>query len=94
MQIAQDPLVDGAKIRDWVRKGVIVRTRSDLPTSDARTCSYARADAAAASGAQAVSTDDYPGAPSRPGIRFAVTLPGGVMERCIPVLRPGVCTLP
>lgn len=93
VQIVQDPLVDGAKIRNWVREGVIVRTRSDLPTTDARAGSHARADAAAASGAQAVSTDYYPGAPSRPGIRFAVTLPGGVMERCNPLLRPGTCTL-
>ena len=31
VQIVQDPLVDGAKILDWVRSGVIVRTRSDLP---------------------------------------------------------------
>jgi len=64
-----------------------------LPIIDARTGSHARANAAAASGAQAVSTDDYPGAPSRPGIRFAVTLPGGVMERYNPLLRPGACTL-
>jgi len=42
MQIVQDPLVNGAKIRDWVRQGVILRTRSDLPTTDARTGSHAR----------------------------------------------------
>lgn len=93
VQIVQDPLVEGAKIRDWVRNGVIVRTRSDLPTTDARSGSHARANAAAASGAQAVSTDYYPGAPSRPGIDFAVTLPGGVMERCNPLLRPERCAL-
>lgn len=92
VQIVQDPLVDGAKIRDWVRNGVIVRTRSDLPTIDARNGDHARAAAAAASGAQAVSSDYYPGAPSRPGIDFVVTLPGGVMERCNPVLRPGRCS--
>lgn len=93
VQIVQDPLVDGAKIRDWVRQGVIVRTRSDLPTTDARTGSHRRADAAVASGAQAVSTDYYPGAPARPGIDFAVTLPGGVMERCNPIVRVERCPL-
>lgn len=94
VQIVQDPLVDGAKIRAWVRDGVIVRTRSDLPTADARANDHRRADAAAASGAQAVSTDYYPGAPTRPGIAFAVTLPGGTMQRCNPVLRPAGCALP
>ncbi|KQM63576.1 MULTISPECIES: Ca2+-dependent phosphoinositide-specific phospholipase C [unclassified Sphingomonas] len=94
VQIVQDPLVDAAKIRAWVQGGLIVRTRSDLPTTDARANDHARADAAAASGAQAVSTDYYPGAPTRPGIAFAVTLPGGMMQRCSPVLRPTGCTLP
>ncbi|KQM75849.1 hypothetical protein ASE70_10825 [Sphingomonas sp. Leaf22] len=93
VQIVQDPLVDGARIRDWVRQGVIVRTRSDLPTTDARTGSHTRAEAAAASGAQAVSTDYYPGAPLRSGVDFKVTLPGGVMERCNPVLRAAPCSL-
>jgi hypothetical protein len=94
VQIVQDPLVDGARIRDWVRQGLIVRTRSDLPTTDARAGDHRRAAAAAASGAQAVSTDYYPGAPTRPGIAFAVTLPGGAMERCNPVLRAAACVVP
>lgn len=94
VQIVQDPLVDGAKIRDWVRAGQIVRTRSDIPTGDARRNDHRRADAAITSGAQAVSTDYYPGAPTRPGIAFTVTLPGGVMERCDPVTQPIPCRLP
>lgn len=50
MQIVQDPLVNGAKIRDGVRQGVIVRTRSDLPTTDARTGSHARGGERSAGG--------------------------------------------
>lgn len=93
MQIVQDPLVDGARIRGWVKAGQIVRTRSDMPTIDARANDHRRADAAAASGAQAVSTDYYPGASTRPGFTFEVTLPGGMMERANPVTCPS-CALP
>ncbi len=94
VQIVQDPLVDGAKIAEWVRAGLIVRTRSDIPTGDARASDHRRARAAAASGAQAVSTDYYPGAPTRPDIAFTVTLPGGAMERCNPLTRAAGCRLP
>ncbi|KQN37415.1 hypothetical protein ASG37_10185 [Sphingomonas sp. Leaf407] len=82
VQIVQDPLVDGARIRDWVRAGVIVRTRTDANTVEARANDHAKANAAAASGAQAISTDYYPGAPDPLGLRFTVTLPGGAMARC------------
>jgi hypothetical protein len=89
VEIVQDPLVDGATIRAQVKHGLIVRTRTDANTVEARTGDHRKADAAIASGAQAVSTDYYPGAPTRPGTDFTVTLPGGVMEGCNPVLRPG-----
>jgi len=85
VQIVQDPLVDGARIRDWVTAGTIVRTRTDANTVEARTGDHAKAQAAAASGAQAVSTDYYPGAPDPAGLGFTVTLPGGAMARCNPV---------
>lgn len=93
VSIVQDPLVDGATIRAAVRDGVIVRTRTDADTVEARTGDHRKADAAIASGAQAVSTDYYPGAPTRPWRDFTVTLPGGVMERCNPVRRPAGATL-
>ena len=85
IQIVQDPLVDGAKIRDWVKQGVTVRTRTDANTVEARAHDYAKAQAAMASGAQAVSTDYYPGAPDPLNKGFSVTLPGGAMARCSPV---------
>ena len=85
VQIVQDPLVDQRRIRELVKAGVIVRTRSDANTVEARTHSMAKAEAAADSGAQAVSTDYYPGAPDPNGFSFVVTLPGGAMARCNPV---------
>ncbi|WP_230482767.1 phosphatidylinositol-specific phospholipase C1-like protein [Sphingomonas sp. Leaf21] len=95
VEIVGDPRTDGAKIREWVKQGFIVRTRSDADTQEARANDHARQQAAIDSGAQAVSTDYYPGAPSRPWNHgFTVTLPGGVMERCNPVTQPEGCRLP
>ncbi|WP_294235902.1 phosphatidylinositol-specific phospholipase C1-like protein [uncultured Sphingomonas sp.] len=95
VEIVGDPREDGAKIREWVRQGFIVRTRTDADTVEARADDHARQQAAIDSGAQAVSTDYYPGAPTRPWSKgFTVTLPGGVMERCNPVTQPAGCKLP
>jgi hypothetical protein len=85
IQIVQDPLVDGDKIRRWVAEGVIVRTRTDANTVEARTRDFAKGHAAMASGAQAVSTDYYPGAPDPLRAGFVVTLPEAAMARCSPV---------
>lgn len=93
IQIVQDPLVDGERIRRWVRQGLVVRTRTDANTMEARIGDYAKASAAMASGAQAVSTDYYPGAPDPLHVGFAVTLPGKAMARCSPVRVPGGCSL-
>jgi hypothetical protein len=92
VEIVQDPLVDGATIRRWVGEGLIVRTRTDANTVEARAHDLRKAAAAAASGAQAVSTDYYPGAPDPAHLGFRVTLPGGVMARCNP-LRTTPCRL-
>ncbi|MDP5279785.1 Ca2+-dependent phosphoinositide-specific phospholipase C [Sphingomonas sp. DG1-23] len=91
IQIVQDPLVDGDKIRKWVGEGIVVRTRTDANTVEARTRDFAKARAAFASGAQAVSTDYYPGAPDPLRAGFVVTLPQGAMARCSPVRVPAGC---
>ncbi|MEC3909337.1 Ca2+-dependent phosphoinositide-specific phospholipase C [Sphingobium sp. CR2-8] len=93
IQIVQDPLTDGEKIRDWVEQGVIVRTRTDANTVEARTQDYSKAKAAMASGAQAVSTDYYPGAPDPLKLGFSVTLPDAAMARCSPVRIKAGCRL-
>lgn len=93
IQIVQDPLVDGDKIKRWVGEGVMVRTRTDANTVEARMQDHGKANAAMASGAQAVSTDYYPGAPDPLKLGFAVTLPDGAMARCSPVRVPAGCAL-
>lgn len=93
IQIVQDPLLDGDRIRSWVAEGVVVRTRTDANTVEARRRDYSKADAAMASGAQAVSTDYYPGAPNPLRTNFTVTLPQGAMARCSPVRMPEGCPL-
>lgn len=93
IQIVQDPLVDGERIRRWVKEGMIVRTRTDANTVEARAHDFAKARAAMASGAQAVSTDYYPGAPDPLHLGFVVTLPGQAMARCNPARIPAGCLL-
>lgn len=93
VQIVQDPLVDGDRIRRWVADGVIVRTRTDANTVEARRKDMRKARAAMASGAQAVSTDYYPGAPDPLHAGFTVTLPQRRMARCSPVRVPLGCVL-
>ena len=93
IQIVQDPLVDGSRISDWVKAGAIVRTRTDANTVEAHTHDMTKAKAAADSGAQAVSTDYYPGAPDPQRLNFVVRLPGGAMARCNPLLVKTSCSV-
>lgn len=93
IQIVQDPLVDDEKIRTWVRQGMIVRTRTDANTVEARLRDERKAQAAMASGAQAVSTDYYPGAPDPLHAGFIITLPNRTMARCNPIRIPTSCSL-
>lgn len=92
--VVQDPRgEDQARIRGLVRDGFFVRTRSDANTVEARTGDRSMLEAAAASGAQVISTDYYPGAPDPLGLGFVVTLPDGDMARCNPVRRARACRL-
>lgn len=93
VQIVQDPIVDAARIRRLVEAGVIVRTRTDANTVEARAHDHAKAKAALASGAQAVSTDYYPGAPDPVGLNYTITLPGQMMARCNPVRVTTTCAV-
>ena len=76
-----------------VREGLIVRTRTDANTVEARSRDYSEAEAAMASGAQAVSTDYYPGAPDPLNLGFVVTLPERAMARCSPERVSAGCRL-
>ena len=65
---------------------MVVRTRADADTVEARTGETARREAAFASGAQYVSTDYM-----KPDLRFGpyqVVLPGGGTARRAPGVRP------
>jgi Phosphoinositide phospholipase C, Ca2+-dependent len=73
-----------------VRKGYLVRTRTDADTKEARTGSTVRRYAALASGAQLLSTD-YPASEPATWTGYYVTLPHGDVARCNPVNQPASC---
>ncbi len=84
-----------SEIADLVRKGYLVRTRTDADTQEARTNSTTRRDSAFASGAQLLSTDypaSEPAAFDGHATGFVVSLPGGVAARCNPVNAPPSCS--
>jgi hypothetical protein len=82
---------DQATIANLVRKGYLVRTRTDADTQQARTNDTARREIALASGAQLLSTD-YPASEPSQWTPYSVSLPGGAAARCNPVNGPPSCT--
>ncbi|MFN3515081.1 MAG: phosphatidylinositol-specific phospholipase C1-like protein [Phenylobacterium sp.] len=74
-----DPKADGARIAAALAAGLIVRTRADADTVEARAGDASRREAAFASGAQYVSTD-YMNPDPRLG-DYRVQLPGGGVAR-------------
>jgi Txe/YoeB family toxin of Txe-Axe toxin-antitoxin module len=80
----------GEQIKEFVEAGFLVRTRSDIPTNEARSGDTTRRDLALESGAQFISTD-YP-EESPYGSGYIVTLPGtDGNARCNPVSAPKEC---
>jgi hypothetical protein len=73
-----------------VRKGYLVRTRTDADTKEARTGETARRDTALASGAQLLSTD-YPASEPSTWTNYSVSLPNNAIARCNPVNAPAEC---
>jgi hypothetical protein len=84
---------DGTRetIADLVRKGYLVRTRTDADTKEARTGETTRRDAALVSGAQLLSTD-YPASEPSQWTQYSVSLPNGAVARCNPVNAPVACS--
>ncbi|MET7641937.1 phosphatidylinositol-specific phospholipase C1-like protein [Streptomyces sp. NPDC005438] len=73
-------------IRDLVRRGYFVRTRSDVPVDQASSGDRGMLRDALRSGAQMVSTDyPSPGLAARHGSDYLAELPGGMTVRCNPV---------
>ncbi len=87
--VLNDPVPDADAIAAAVAANMIVRTRADSDTVEARAGDTSRRDAALASGAQFVSTD-FP-APVE-GFDYVVEIPGGTPSRCNPVTAPPECT--
>jgi Phosphoinositide phospholipase C, Ca2+-dependent len=84
---------DGSRqvIAALVRKGYLVRTRTDADTKQARTNDTARREVALASGAQLLSTDYPSGEPSQ-WTAYTVGFPDGAVARCNPVNAPPSCS--
>jgi hypothetical protein len=80
-----EPIEQAARIASAVKAGLIVRTRADADTAEARRNDTSRQQAAFASGAQYVSTD-YMSPDPRLG-PYRAELPGGGVARPTPALR-------
>jgi hypothetical protein len=85
-----DPVRDGALIRQRVNQGFLIRTRADADTREARSGDTARREAALASGAQFISTD-YQDPDPRFGTGYAAKFPDGAVARCNPVSGVDLC---
>ena len=77
-------------IREFSSQGYLIRTRADIPTTEARSGDTTRRDLALESGAHYISTD-YP-EPSPFDSTYIVKLPGAESPgRCNPVSAPETC---
>jgi len=79
-----NPLTDPALIPGLVKKGYLVRTRTDADTAEGRTGDTTMRDAALASGAQILSSDYYFNEKAS-WTGYSVNFPNGVIARCDPL---------
>lgn len=84
-----EPQEKRAAIEAAVRAGMIVRTRADADTKEARSGDTSRREIAFASGAQYISTDYY--FPRTEWSNYSVKLPGSDAVRCNPVRNTAGC---
>ena len=78
------------EIAALVRKGYLVRTRTDADTKEARSNNTEHRESALASGAQLLSTD-YPASEPATWTGYSVSLPDREVARCNPVNSPASC---
>jgi hypothetical protein len=84
-----DPRTDAAKIEAALAANMLVRTRADADTLQARANDTSARQSALTGGAQFVSTDyEFPDTRLGP---YVVKIPGGTPARCNPVTAPEVC---
>ena len=79
-----------AAIDALVKRGYLVRARTDAETVAARSGDTHRRDDLLHSGAQFLSTD-YPASEPSKWTGYSVALPGGLVARCNPVNAPKGC---
>ncbi|MGO1071888.1 phosphatidylinositol-specific phospholipase C1-like protein [Lysobacter sp. CA199] len=84
-----DPLAQDERIARAVAAGLLVRTRADADTVEARHNDSRRREAAFASGAQYISTDYLK--PDLRLSRYRVTFPRSEVVRCNPLRAPERC---
>jgi len=84
-----NPITEAAKIKAALAANMLVRTRADADTVQARSNSTTMRDAALAGGAQFVSTDYE--VPNPRFSAYVVRIPGGTPARCNPVTAPPSC---
>jgi hypothetical protein len=86
-----DPIADAKKIKAALAAHMIVRTRADADTLQARQNDTRSRETALSGGAQLVSTDyERPDPTLKTG--YVVRIPGGTPARCDPVTAPPECT--
>jgi Phosphoinositide phospholipase C, Ca2+-dependent len=85
-----DPIQDANKIKAALAAHMIVRTRADADTAQARANDTSSRDKALAGGAQIVSTDYEQSDPTLHN-NYVVKIPGGTPARCNPVTAPRDC---
>jgi hypothetical protein len=85
-----DPLANPALIPSLVRKGYLVRSRTDGDTVQGRSGDVTQRDAAMASGAQLLSTD-YPFNEKASWSGYSVNFPNGEIARCNPLFNLSNC---
>ncbi len=85
-----DPVGDLAKIKAALAAHMIVRTRADADTIEARANNHHDEQVALAGGAQLVSTD-YEVPDPKLGNGYTTKIPGGTPARCDPVTGPPGC---
>ena len=79
------------EITSLVRKGYLIRTRTDSDTKEARTDDTSVRDAMIASGAQILSTDYPANEPAKWAGHYSVALPDNAVARCSPANAPAHC---
>jgi Phosphoinositide phospholipase C, Ca2+-dependent len=79
------------EIVSLVRKGYLIRARTDSDTKEARTNDISVRDAMIPSGAQILSTDYPLSEPAQWPGHYSVALPGNAVARCNPVNAPTHC---